>query len=111
MCREYIGFGGRVHFLIRAVCKGDMVVRVRGLQKDNITLYVAFFVKVEHGTDSDGEPHLKLTDVVRLKPVLVCRASCPQGSPEASPKRQACPALQDEAEGWQGVLFNARQSE
>jgi len=34
-----------------------------------------------------------------------------EASPEASCKRQACPALQGEVEGWQGVLFGACQSE
>ena len=49
-------------------------------------MYVSFFVLVEHGVDDDGDACLKLTDVVRLKPVLVWKGQ-PGGKIENHLKR------------------------
>ena len=62
--------------------------RVRGRYKDNITLYVTFFVRVEHGVDDDGDACLKLIDVVWWKPVLM-RKGQPSGKIKNHLKRDA----------------------
>ena len=61
---------------------------MRGGYKDSITLYVTFFVRAEHGVDDDGDACRKLTDVKRLKPVLLWKGQ-PRGKIENQLKRDA----------------------
>ena len=76
---EWIGNGDESTFSLELVAKFTIEakgvqrvpVRVRGRYKDNIALYVSFFVQVEHGVDDDGDACLKLTNIFRLKPVLM----------------------------------------
>ena len=91
---QYIGNGDDSTFSLEPVAKYTLdakgvkrvPVRVRGRYKDNITLYVSFFVKLQHGIDADGDDCLRLTDVVRLKPVLVWKGK-PGGKIEKQLKR------------------------
>ena len=48
-----------------------IVVRINGRHKNNITAFLQFAVKLEHGTDEDNDPCIKLGRVVKLKPVLI----------------------------------------
>ena len=46
-------------------------MRIWGRIKDNVTVYLHFMVRVEHTTDSDGDPALALTDILRGRPAIV----------------------------------------
>ena len=48
-----------------------VVVRINGRYKNNITAFLQFAFKLEHGTDEDNDPCIKLGRVVKLKPVLI----------------------------------------
>ena len=51
--------------------KCRVIVRVRGTLKSNITVYLAYCVKLSIGPDAEGDPSVILGDILRCKPVLL----------------------------------------